>query len=285
MSKIKIAVVGCSGLVGSTMLKVLKERGVDADLVCIKKLSLQIIRDTRPDYALMAVSADLSKIWTPVFVKYGTVVIDNSSHFRQNPKVPLIVPEVNADQIKSAKIIANPNCSTIQSVIPLSLLNKDNKIKKIIYNTYQAKSGAGAETLREFIKKPDFNVIPFIQDEEEKMINETKKILNDFNLEIYATCVRVPVRNCHLVSIYVEFESIIDFEKIKTLLNPRKMITPVEADGFDEIFVCRLRQNNDRSISFITVADNLRKGAATNAVQILQGILRNKHKGIDDGGK
>jgi aspartate-semialdehyde dehydrogenase len=257
----------------------LKERNVNAEIICIKKLSFQTIRDVRADYVLMAVSADLSKIWTPVFVKYGGTVIDNSSHFRQNPAVPLIVPEVNPEQIKSAKIIANPNCSTIQCVVPLALLNRENKIKKIIYNTYQAKSGAGGETLREFIKKPDLNLVPFIKDEETKIVNETKKILNDYDIEIYATCVRVPVKNCHLVSIYAEFENVIDFEKVQELLKPfdlREVITPAEADGKDGIFICRLRQNNERSISFITVADNLRKGAATNAVQILQ-LLTGEH--------
>jgi aspartate-semialdehyde dehydrogenase len=238
----------------------------------------------------MAVSNELSAKWTPIFVKNGAAVIDNSSQYRQHENVPLVVPEINPQDIFTyqSQIIANPNCSTIGAVAALAPLDKKYKIKRAVYSTYQAVSGAGA--FPRFQYPIENNLIPQIDEfcengntkEEEKMIAETKKILHRSDISVTATCVRVPIPNCHSVSINAEFWNKPDIDEVKKILASAKGVVlldglpmPVTADGKDEVFVGRVRtdSNNPNAINMFTVSDNLRKGAATNAVQILELLL------------
>jgi len=258
-------------------------------------------------YALFSAGAAISKEYAKEFVSNGTTVIDNSSAFRMDADVPLIVPEVNFEVIKDSKLIANPNCSTIQAVLPLSVLKDNYGIKRIIYSTYQAVSGAGKKGIDDLIqtsygfKESKFphkiynNCIPHIDTfeedgytkEEHKMINETRKILNTPNLPVTATCVRVPVMNCHSESICVELEKDFDIQELKqqlsindgiVLLDDTKFnIYPLNAfaNDKDEVFVGRVRRDYsvENGINFWCVSDNIRKGAASNAVQILEKLL------------
>ena len=328
MKKIyKVAIVGATGLVGRTVLKVLEEKkfkNVEYYLFCSKKSANTKINflnttyitqelttnsfDLHFDYAIFCASGETSKNYAPIAVSKGTVVIDNSSIFRMDENVPLIVPEVNSEEILNNNgIIANPNCSTIQAVLPLKALDNKYGIKRIVYSTYQAVSGAGrsgiedllskyaGEDLKKFPYSIYNNCIPhidvFMEDgytkEEHKMINETRKILNKPNLPITATAVRVPVENCHGESINVELENDFDLYDVKLLFqnfpnlivvdNPDKNYYPLasKANGNDEVFVGRIRRDFSvkNGINFWVVADNLRKGAATNAVQILEYLL------------
>lgn len=323
----KIAIVGATGLVGRTVLKVLEEKNFKNctyTLFASKKSAgskiqflgqnyiIQELTETsfnfKFDYAIFCAGGAVSKKFIPITVKSGCIAIDNSSVYRMNKNVPLIVPEVNPEKILENKgIISNPNCSTIQAVVALKLLDDRYKIKRIVYSTYQSVSGAGKsgiEDLENGFKNlppkkfpyPIFNnCIPHIDvfesdgytKEEYKMINETRKILNKPLLPITATCVRVPVKNCHSESINVEFKSNFDIYDVKMLLQNSPGITLVDdidknyyplalkADGYDDVFVGRIRR--DFSVPFginlWVVSDNLRKGAASNAVQILEKLI------------
>lgn len=327
---IRCAIVGATGLVGSTFLKVLEEKKLPIDefvLLASNKSKGKIIKfldkdyeieelnensfnNKRFDYALFSAGSDVSLKYAPIAVKNGCIVIDNSSAFRMKNDVPLVVREVNSNMIKKNNgIIANPNCSTIQSVIPLKVLSDLYKIKRIIFSTYQAVSGAGINGINDLnntlngIKASKFpypianNCLPQIDSflengytkEEMKIIEETRKILSLPNLEITATAVRVPVKNCHCESINVEFEEEFNILDLKQELNkkdgivvhdmPEKQIYPIPTfvDGKDEVFIGRIRRDYSvkSGINFWCVADNIRKGAATNAVQILEYLLKN----------
>lgn len=334
MKNIKLAIVGATGVVGRTMLKVLEEKNLpisEYSLFASKKSAGTIINFMNKDYivqeltessfeqgfdfALFSAGGEISKKFSPIAAKMGCTVIDNSSAFRMDDDVPLIVPEVNPEDLtKNNGIIANPNCSTIQAVVALKPLDNKYNIKRIIYSTYQAVSGAGIKgihdlengikqyydpafnyNLRKF-KYPIFNnCIPHIDSflengytkEEEKMINETRKILKKPNLAITATAVRVPVFNSHGESINVEFEN--DFN-IKDLINtlkksdgiilkdnPLENIYPIQtlATGNNKVFIGRIRRDYSipYGINLWVVADNIRKGAATNAIQILEKLI------------
>lgn len=325
--KHKVAIVGSTGLVGRTVLKVLEERNlsnINYVLFSSKKSAGTKIKflgndyiicelndksfDLNFDYAIFCAGGGISEKYIPIAVSKGCVVIDNSSFYRMNDDVPLIVPEVNPSEIFNHKgIISNPNCSTIQAVVPLKPLDSKYGIKRIIYSTYQAVSGAGRLGIEDLENQNDKNnlkkfpypiynnCIPhidvFMDDnytkEEHKMINETRKILGKPNLPITATAVRVPVSNCHGESINVEFEKDFDLYDIKILLqnspgiivadNPEKNYYPLstKANGNDDVFVGRIRRDYSikSGINFWVVADNLRKGAATNAVQILEKLI------------
>ena len=320
MNKIyKVAIVGATGLVGRTILKVLEEKNfknVQYTLFASERSAgkkLQFMNttytvcelkedsfDTGFDYAIFSAGASTSLKYAPIAASKGCVVIDNSSAFRMDEKVPLVVPEVNPQKIKENNgIIANPNCSTIQAMLPLKILDDKYKIKRIVYSTYQAVSGAGKKGLEDLESKEEGkfynNCVPqidiFLEDgytkEEHKMINETRKILEKPNLPITATCVRVPVQNCHSESINVEFENEVDLYEAKMLLQNSNGIILADdienniyplarkADGNDEVFVGRIRKDFSvkNGINFWCVADNLRKGAASNAVQILEKLL------------
>lgn len=323
---VSCAIVGATGLVGSMFLKVLEEKNLDIDKYYLfasqnskgKKVSFMgneyVVEELTHEapkrgftYALFSAGSDVSKEYAKEFVKYGTTVIDNSSAFRMDEDVPLVVPEVNFDAIKDSKLIANPNCSTIQAMLPLYVLNKKYGIKRVVYSTYQAVSGAGKKGIDDLIftsygqKENKFphkiynNCIPHIDNfadngyskEELKMINESRKILCLPSLKVTATCVRVPVMNCHSESINVEFEKPFDMEELKQELARFNGIVVLDdlrfnmyplnafADGKDEVFVGRIRRDESvvSGINMWVVADNIRKGAASNAVQILEKLL------------
>ena len=327
--KYKVAIVGATGLVGRTVLKVLEEKNMsylNYTLFSSEKSSGSKINffnmnyivcklDERSfnqnfDFAIFCAGGSVSEKYIPIAVSKGCTVIDNSSVFRMVEDVPLVVPEVNSECIFNNKgIIANPNCSTIQAVLPLKPLDDKYKIKRIIYSTYQSVSGAGRLGIEDLEKKSNNdnlqkfsysiynNCIPHIDDftqdgytkEEHKMINETRKILNKPHLPITATAVRVPVVNCHGESINVEFEEDFDIYDIKVMLqnfpgiivvdDPEKNYYPLasKANGNNEVFVGRIRRDFsvNYGINLWVVADNLRKGAATNAVQILEKLIQN----------
>ena len=324
----KIAVIGCTGLVGRTALKVLEEKNFPNTTYVLfassnsarnkikfmnKTYIIQELTETSFDsgfdYAIFCTKNDISKKYVPIAVSKGCIAIDNSSAFRMDPNVPLVVPEVNPQKIfENDGIIANPNCSTIQAVVPLKPLHDKYSIKRIIYSTYQAVSGAGRDGILDLengangippkkFQYPIFNnCIPqidkFFDDgytkEEYKMINETRKILNLPDLKITATAVRVPVKNCHCESINIEFEKDFDLYDVKILLqnsdgiivvddiNKNYYPLPTKADGYDEVFVGRIRRDFTvkSGLNIWVVSDNLRKGAASNAVQILEKLLQ-----------
>lgn len=327
MKEYKLAVVGATGLVGRTALQVLEKLNLHISEYVFfssarsagEKLNFQnkdyIIKELKEDsfnegfnFALFCAGGDISKQYASIAVSKGCIVIDNSSAFRMNADVPLVVPEVNPEEIfNNNGIIANPNCSTIQAVVPLKYLDDKYKIKRIIYSTYQAVSGAGqngvedllnglkGEEPKKFPHQIVNNCIPHIDSflengytkEEQKMINETRKILKRPDLKITATTVRVPVINCHSESINVEFENDFDLnELIELLKNSTGIVVKddgpnniyplaTDASGHDEIFVGRIRRDDSipYGINFWCVADNVRKGAATNAVQILEKLV------------
>ena len=327
----KVAIVGATGIVGRTALRVLEEKNlpnIEYFLFCSKKsantkinflnttyitqeLTGSTFDDYHLDYAIFCAGGDVSKKYAPIAVSKGCIVIDNSSVFRMDDNVPLVVPEVNAkDAFNNSGIIANPNCSTIQAVLPLKALDDKYGIKRVIYSTYQAVSGAGRSGIEDLLNKSSGdnlkkfpysiynNCIPhidvFLNDgytkEEHKMINETRKILNKPNLPITATTVRVPVENCHGESINVELENDFDlydvkmtFENFPNIIvvdNTQKNHYPLAtiANGNDEVYVGRIRRDFSikNGLNLWVVADNLRKGAASNAIQILEFLLSNK---------
>ena len=326
--KYKLAIVGATGLVGRTALKVLEEKNFpnfEYKLFCSKKSAGTKIEflgqeyeayeltensfDEGFDFAIFSAGGETSKKFAPIAASKGCIVIDNSSCFRMDEDVPLVVPEVNPEDIKLNKgIIANPNCSTIQAVVALKPLDDKYKIKRIVYSTYQAVSGAGKKGLEDLLTKASYqdlkkfphpiynNCLPhidvFMEDgytkEEHKMINETRKILGKPNLRITATTVRVPVENCHGESINVEFENDFDLNDVRDILKdsegiilydePIKNTYPLAsiANGRDEVFVGRLRRDfsQPNTLNFWCVADNIRKGAASNAIQIMEKIIK-----------
>lgn len=327
MKKYKIAIVGATGLVGRTILKVLEEKNLsdfEYTLFCSKKsagmklnflgteYTTQELTDTSFDsgfdYAIFSAGSETSKHFAPIAASKDCIVIDNSSAFRMDDDVPLIVPEVNFQDVKTHKnIIANPNCSTIQAVVVLKPLDDNFKIKRIVYSTYQAVSGAGKLGLHDLkngcskapllkFSHPIYdNCLPQIDTflinrytrEEMKMINETRKILGRPNLPITATAVRVPVTNCHGESINVEFENSFSIDEVfEVLKNASGVIIkddiqngvyPIatRVSGHDEVFVGRIRRDFsvENGVNLWVVADNLRKGAASNAIQIMEKLI------------
>lgn len=323
MKTYKIAIVGATGLVGRTVLKVLEEKNIpNLDYVLfsskksagtkLKFLNTDfIVReltdssfDEKFDFALFSAGAETSKHFAPIAASKGCIVIDNSSAFRMDDKVPLIVPEVNFEDAKNHhNIIANPNCSTIQAVVALKPLDDKFKIKRIVYSTYQAVSGAGKLGLQDLeqhstlkFQHPIYdNCLPQIDTflvnhytkEEMKMVNETRKILKHPTLPITATAVRVPVTNCHGESINVVFEKSFKLTDIFNTLKSapgivvqddiENNIYPISSNvnGHDEVFVGRIRKDFSikNGLNLWIVADNLRKGAASNAIQIIEKMI------------
>ena len=327
MKKYKLALVGATGLVGRKALQVLEEFNLPISeyaFFCSSRSAGQKIKfmgkeyitrelkedsfDEGFDFAIFSAGGDTSKKFSPIAASKGCIVVDNSSAFRMDPTVPLVVPEVNMDSaFKNHGIIANPNCSTIQAVIPLKALDEKFKIKRVVYSTYQAVSGGGKLAVDDFYntqkglepKKwphPIYNnCLPHIDvflengytKEEMKMINETRKILGHPNLPITATTVRVPVQNCHGESINVELEKDFSINEIISILKnspgiivedePNKNLYPMSSTsvGHDEVFVGRIRKDFSvkHGINMWVVADNLRKGAASNAIQIMERMI------------
>lgn len=329
-----VAVVGASGAVGSVMVQLLRERNFP--IGSIKFLAsarsagktiefggksypiLPLEEETFEgiEIVLSSTPASVSKQYSPIAAKAGAVVVDNSSAWRMDPEVPLVVPEVNPrDILKTNGIIANPNCSTIQMVVALKPLHDAFRIKRVIVSTYQAVSGAGQKGMSELKEQADaiaqgrevpapskfaypiaFNLVPQIDDflpsgytkEEMKMVLETRKIMGDDSIDVCPTCVRVPVSNSHSESILVETERPITVEAARKVWanapglvvvdDPANRLYPLPsmADGRDEVFVGRIRQDLHRSdaLLFWCVSDNLRKGAATNAVQIAEEVVK-----------
>lgn len=324
----KVAVVGATGLVGSVMLKVLAERSFPVtELIPVasaksagkeiefkgKKYKVVTVDEAialKPDVALFSAGGSTSLEQAPRFAEVGTVVIDNSSAWRMDPSKKLIVPEVNADVLTSEdKIIANPNCSTIQMVVVLKPLHEKYKIKRVVVSTYQSVTGTGVKAVdqlmneRNGVEGPmayaypiDLNVIPQIdvfQDngytkEEMKMILETQKIMGDNSIRVTATTVRIPVMGGHSESVNIEFESDFDLAEVRQLLEQQsgvivvddpanlKYPMPKDAHEKDELLVGRIRRDESQpnTLNLWVVADNLRKGAATNAVQIAEYLLK-----------
>ena len=329
MKKYNVAVVGATGMVGRKFLQVLEERRFPVNEYFLfasaksagKKVSFMgkeyeiieltpdSIKGKNIDIALFSAGAGTSKTFAPLFAEEGAVVIDNSSQWRMDPNVPLVVPEVNPQDIDKHKgIIANPNCSTIQAVVALKPLYDKYGIRRIVYSTYQAVSGAGlggyedlkngihAEPPKKFPYPIFGNCIPHIDvfldngytKEEMKMINETRKILGDDSLRITATTVRVPVYYGHSESINVELASPYDLSELRDVLahgkgivvvdDPKNLKYPMALDceDHDEVYVGRIRRDDsvENGLNIWVVADNIRKGAATNAVQIAEEYIR-----------
>ena len=324
----KIAVVGATGLVGSKMLQVLDEQKVRMDELVVaasersvgkelvfqgqthKLVSVDEAIAARPDIAIFSAGAAASKQYAPHFAANGTFVIDNSSAWRMEKNVPLVVPEINADTITSeTRIIANPNCSTIQMVMALAPIQKAFGIKRLVIATYQSVSGSGVKGLRQLdceeqgepVQKPAYphqiyrNVLPHGGDfcdngyttEEEKLVNETHKILCDDSIAITATVCRVPVTGGHSEAVNVETLKPFEIEDVRRLLaampgvvvqdNPAENLYPMALTAFDrdEVFVGRIRRDFsiENGMNMWVVSDNIRKGAATNAVQIAQYVI------------
>lgn len=328
----KVAVVGATGLVGTVMLKVLEERNFPiTELIPVaseksvgKKLSwkgkdytvhsMDQAIAAKPHIALFSAGGSTSLEWAPKFAAAGVFVIDNSSAWRMDPSRKLVVPEINADELSADdKIIANPNCSTIQMVLVLNPIHKAFGIKRVVVSTYQSVTGTGVKAVQQLenerkgiegemaYKFPiDKNAIPQIDvfmdngytKEEMKMVNETKKILRDDSILVTATCVRIPVMGGHSESVNIECEKPFDVHGIRQLLEKTPGVTLkddpsnfeypmplIDADGKDDVFVGRIRRDESRpnALNLWIVADNLRKGAATNAVQIAEYLVE---KGI-----
>jgi aspartate-semialdehyde dehydrogenase len=323
-----VAIVGATGMVGRTFIKVLEERNFPIGnlyLFASKKsegISLEFKGkpykveelkkdsfDRGIDIALFSAGASISKVFAPIASSKGCTVVDNSNCWRMDKNVPLIVPEVNPQDIKwHHGIIANPNCSTIQMIIPLKPLHDQYKIKRVVVSTYQAVSGAGRKGIDDLKrtqngKSPQKfpysiynNCLPHIDDfldsgytkEEIKMVNETQKIFSDDNIKVTATTVRVPVENCHSESVNVEFDKEFELKDVRSMLSqapgivlrddPKNNIYPLAttASGHDEVYVGRLRRDDtvNSGLNMFIVADNIRKGAATNTVEIAELLIK-----------
>lgn len=326
----KIAVVGATGMVGKVMLKVLAERNFPlTELIPVaseksvgkeidfkgkkyKVVNLQTAVDLQPDIALFSAGGDTSKEWAPKFAEAGITVIDNSSAWRMDPTKKLVVPEINASSLSQEdKIIANPNCSTIQLVLTLKPLHDKYKIKRVIVSTYQSITGTGVKAVQQLENEYKGeqgemaypypihrNAIPhcdvFLENdytkEEMKLTHETKKILNDNSVLVSATAVRIPVVGGHSESVNIEFENDFEIINVKKLLSETPGITlqdnpgvntypmPIYAEGKNDVFVGRVRKDHShaKALQLWIVADNLRKGAATNAIQIAEYLVENK---------
>jgi aspartate-semialdehyde dehydrogenase len=324
----KLAVVGATGLVGSEILKVLEERNFEFDELYPVASERSVGKQLRfkgkdytiigmkeaiakkPDIAIFSAGGNTSLEWAPHFAEAGSIVIDNSSAWRMSPRHKLVVPEVNGEVLRiDDRIIANPNCSTIQMVLALAPLHHRYKIKRIVVSTYQSVTGTGKEAVDQLmaermgeqnVKGPypyriDLNLLPQIDvfldngytKEEMKMVNETKKIMGDESIQLTATCVRVPVMGGHSEAVNVEFEQDFSLEEVRRILSETPGIElqddpanriypmPMNSHGRDEVFVGRLRRDESQAntLNMWIVADNLRKGAATNAVQIAEYML------------
>lgn len=328
MKKLNVAIVGATGMVGRTFLKVLEERNFPIEnlypmsskrsagttVTCqgrefvVEELTESSF-DKDIDVALFSAGGDISKKFAPIAAEKGVVVVDNSSAWRMEEGIPLVVPEVNPEALKDHKgIIANPNCSTIQAVVAIKPIHEKYNVKRIVYSTYQAVSGSGVkgvQDLEEGFKGNQLlsayphpiskNCLPHIDvfldngytKEEMKMVNETMKILNDYSLKITATAVRVPIFDSHSESINLELEKPFEVEDIKTLMSETDGIIlqddvanniyplAAEAAGTDPVYVGRIRRDFsvDNGVNMWVVADNIRKGAATNTVQIAEKML------------
>jgi len=325
----KIAVIGATGLVGREIFKVLELKSIPiSELLAVASeksvgktipfsgneydvISMETAVQQKPDIAIFSVGADTSLEWAPKFKDAGTTVIDNSSAWRMNNDIPLIVPEINGNILtKKDKIIANPNCSTIQLAMVLSPLNNKYGLKRVVVSTYQSVSGSGTKGINQLMNERnnrkeesfyphqiDLNVIPqggdFTEDgyttEEIKLVNETQKILQS-DVKVTATVVRVPVIKGHSEAVNIELENDFVLEEVKRVLGTMLGVVifdfpegnmypmPILTEGKDEVFVGRLRRDfsQPNSLNMWVVADNLRKGAATNAVQIAEYIIKNQ---------
>lgn len=316
MKKVKIGIVGATGLVGEKVIKILCEENlienIDLHLISSEKsagkrifvngLEYRIFKldetclNFNLDYVIFSAGDDVSRDWVERFVNSGACVIDNTNAFRRCENVPLVVPEINFNLVsEETKIIANPNCSTIQLVVVLDRLKKLSNISKVIVSTYQSVSGAGKNALLELSNNQNYvfekgirnNIIPKIGGidengnctEEDKIVFETNKILND-NIDVIATTVRVPICFCHGESVFVEFENDVDIEEVKKVLDceyikfsENELFYPTECVDTDYTYVCRLRKFKEKEFGMFILADNLRRGAAFNAVQILKNII------------
>jgi aspartate-semialdehyde dehydrogenase len=326
----KTAVVGATGMVGRTMIKVLEERdfpvselipaaserSVGKELTfkgrSVKVVSVMEAIEARAVFAIFSAGAAISKEWAPVFAETGTVVIDNSSAWRMDENVPLIVPEINSHAIKKGdRIIANPNCSTIQMVMALAPLHRKYKIKRLVISTYQSVTGTGVKAVTQMENERagikgemayhypiDMNCFPhggaFQSDgyttEEQKLVDETRKILEDQTIMATATVVRIPVVGGHSEAVNVEFENDFHIDDVRFLLsqfpgvvvydNPAefKYPMPIMSHNRDEVFVGRIRRDlsKEKCLNLWIVSDNIRKGAATNAIQIAEYMVANK---------
>lgn len=326
----KIAIVGATGLVGQMMLKILDERDFPiSDLILVaseksignkidfrdKKLevvSIETALSEKPQIAFFAAGGNISKMWAPKFAEKGITVIDNSSAWRMEPNIKLVVPEINGNVLtKEDKIISNPNCSTIQLVMALAPLHQKYKLKRVVVSTYQSVSGTGTKAIKQMANemagiKGEMaypyqifkNALPHCDvfedneytKEEMKLIQEPKKILNDDSFSVTATAVRVPVEGGHSESVNVELHEDFTLGDIRLLLHHTPGIKlqdnpdtntypmPVYAQGKDEVFVGRVRrdESQENTLNMWIVSDNLRKGAATNAVQIAEYLVKNQ---------
>ena len=327
MRPINLAIFGATGLVGQKMKHILEQRDFAVNNIyffasknsagdkikfkkkeyTIEELSEENIANKDIEFALSALDSPLAKKFAPIANKYNITVIDNSSAFRMEKEIPLVVPEINGDAALGHKLISNPNCSTIQSVLPLYPIHREYGIKRVIYSTYQAVSGSGTAGIEDLKRglwggenncypyQIAGNALPHIDDfldtgyskEEMKMVNETKKILDDQNIGITATTVRIPVFESHMVSINVETEKAFDLKDVFELFEKENGIKlyddvknniypmPIITTGKDEVYVGRIRRDEsvENGINFISVADNTRKGAALNTIQILEYII------------
>ena len=323
----KIAVVGATGLVGGNMLKVLEERGFGqyeiipaASAKSVGKtvrfagrelavVSVEEAIAQRPEYAIFSAGASASRQYAPLFAEVGCTVVDNSSAWRKDKDKPLVVPEINMDVVRPEdRIIANPNCSTIQMVLAVSQLHKRYGIKRLVISTYQSVTGTGKKAVDQLHNEElgiegqkaypypiHHNLFPhggdFLEDgyttEEQKLVDETRKILRDESIQVTATVARVPVMGGHSEAVNVEFHEEFDLDEARKIIastegvlvldSPEKNLYPMPlfAEGRDEVFVGRIRRDfsQPKTLNLWVVADNLRKGAATNAVQILQKLI------------
>ena len=325
----KIAVVGATGMVGNVMLKVLEERNlpinklllvasersVGTELIYqnkkIKVIGLNEALNAKPDIALFSAGGSTSLEWAPKFASLGTTVIDNSSAWRMEKDIKLIVPEINANLLSSEdKIIANPNCSTIQMVMALAPIHRKFKIKRLVISTYQSITGTGVKAVKQLKNEMSGtsgenayphqihkNALPhcdiFLENnytkEEMKLVHETHKILGDNKIAITATAVRIPVVGGHSESVNVEFENHFEINQIQKILSQtpgleilddpkkNKYPMPINAEGKDTVYVGRIRRDNSipNGVNLWIVSDNLRKGAATNTIQIAEYLIKN----------
>ncbi len=326
----RIAIIGATGLVGRKFIEVIEEQKLNISMICLsasqksigktmvyKNKTINVVSvsqalEQRPNVALFSAGATVSKQWAPKFAAAGCFVIDNSSAWRMDEQIPLVVPEINPETItKDTKIIANPNCSTIQMVMALYPLHKQFQIERIVVSTYQSVTGTGKKAITQMDNERnnidgekvypypiDKNCLPHCDiftdngytKEEMKLVNETRKILNNNSINITATAVRVPVTGGHSESINVTFKKDFDLQTVHQLLSTMPGVTvldnpekneypmPILSEGKDTVFVGRIRRDFSapRSLNLWVVADNLRKGAATNAIQILQTIIHKK---------
>jgi aspartate-semialdehyde dehydrogenase len=325
----KTAVVGATGMVGQTMIRVLEERNfpvtelipaaseksVGKEIMfrgkAVKVVSVQDAVDSKPEFAIFSAGASTSRDWAPIFAKNGTVVIDNSSYWRMDKTIPLVVPEINSHVIKKGdRIIANPNCSTIQMVMALTPLHRKYHINRLVVATYQSVTGTGVKAVKQmenerkgikgdmaYAHPIDMNCFPhggsFQPDgyttEEQKLIDETRKILEDQSIKVTATVVRIPVVGGHSEAVNIEFDNDFDLAEATRLIagfpgvvvydNPaaNEYPMPVMAHNRDEVFVGRIRRDlsREKALNLWIVSDNIRKGAATNAVQIAEYMSAN----------